>query len=256
MIYRIFDLALKSTIPLPELPQENSRPAELFFRLFPRPGSCSPEPQWLHHWSLPDGKITISCGKTANHYWLRFPDLADFKLNVASGQIDGYSHADIPNSTISHLLLDQVIPRLVTHRGRPVLHASCVQIDDFAILFLGESGWGKSTLAAHFHKEGYSLLTDDCLLIERMDNQAIGTPGYSGARLWDDSLQVVANDQETSAVSNYNSKRRILFPHTPGPVPPKPPFTPSSSSTILTMQLNKPPSPSIRLPGQRQPSNS
>jgi hypothetical protein len=61
------------------------------------------------------------------------------------------------------------IPLLLAHlAGSIPLHASAVAIDGRAIVFVGGSGLGKSTLAAAVCEEsGASLLGDDSVIIER-----------------------------------------------------------------------------------------
>src|SRR5262249_3845168 len=49
-----------------------------------------------------------------------------------------------------HLLIDQVVPLTLSHRGVPLLHASAVVVGGRTVAFVGPSGSGKSTLAASF----------------------------------------------------------------------------------------------------------
>ncbi len=62
---------------------------------------------------------------------------------------------DLTPATLQHLLFDQILPRLIAHAGRLVLHASAVGASAGAILFLGGTGQGKSTLAASFGSTVY-----------------------------------------------------------------------------------------------------
>ena len=65
-----------------------------------------------------------------------------------------------------------VLAFLLYQRGFLVLHASGTMIRERAITFLGESGWGKSSMIAALHKRGYGVLTDDLLPIV-MEREAV-----------------------------------------------------------------------------------
>ena len=171
---------------------------------------------WCHHWRLPDGRISVSVGTENEYHWIRFPELIDFKLHTHKNKIVAYRPTHIPDNTVCHLLLDQVIPRLLSHHGKLIIHASCVQVGDYAIAFCGESGRGKSTLAAYFFNSGYKLLTDDCLLLETDGSNIIGTPNYQGLRLLDDSIAFISRSKMSYPCSNvchYGSKKRVAIPY-------------------------------------------
>ena len=65
-----------------------------------------------------------------------------------------------------------VLAFLLYQRGTLVLHASGTMIGERAITFLGESGWGKSSMIAALHKRGYGVFTDDLLPI-RMEGETV-----------------------------------------------------------------------------------
>jgi hypothetical protein len=55
---------------------------------------------------------------------------------------------------------------VLQQRGYFVLHASVVQIKDYAVAFLGHIGAGKSSTAAALHMRGHSVVTDDNAAID------------------------------------------------------------------------------------------
>lgn len=208
-MYRIFNYLLDSSIPLPELPEVHGDTADFTFCLASKP--CFEEPeQWLHHWRSEGIGVTISFTRSDRGYLLRFPAIADFLINPACNMISGYAFNTDDLSSVRHVLLDQVIPRMVSHRGEVVLHASAVLHDQKALGFMGNSGAGKSTMAAAFHNEGKQVLTDDCLLLRQEGGQVRCIPAYVGTRLWDDSYQaVVTADGSEVETIGYSGKRRI-----------------------------------------------
>ena len=208
-LYSICGFTLESNIALPELlPAYNKKP-ELAFRLLHAQRVDAPL-RWLHHYPLFDGRPWLSVGKLAKGYLLRFPDLADFHVFPEAADIRYYLNANIPFETIRHLFLNQVIPLILSERGKLVLHASAVVTPKGAIVFLGETGQGKSTLTASFAQRGFSVLTDDCLLVEEQNGQLFGIPSYPGLRLWPDSISALfGNKSRLPRVAHYTDKKRF-----------------------------------------------
>ena len=212
-MYRIFDILINSNIPIPELPEIKQGECSISFHLSPDSPLDENQLKWYYHWRLPNGEITISCARSGDDYFLRFPGLADYLISQKGDQIHCFAMSGVSDESIRHLLLDQVIPRIVAHQGWIVLHASAIKIDEGIIAFLGESGWGKSTLATSFYEQGYPLLTDDCLLLKPETGEIVGIPSYAGSRLWPDSLDAVVNDKSSvHPMAHYSSKKRLILP--------------------------------------------
>jgi len=55
------------------------------------------------------------------------------------------------------------------HRDSEIVHASCVAVGRKAVLFLGESGTGKSALALDLTAMGAVLVADDRTILTRRD---------------------------------------------------------------------------------------
>ncbi|MDX9982485.1 MAG: hypothetical protein RBU25_20865, partial [Lentisphaeria bacterium] len=108
----------------------------------------------LHDCQLPDGDITLSLARSAFGFLLRFPDRTDFLVSEDGLNIRCRPAADATPDTIEHYYWDQVLPRVMSHQGHVMVHASAVAIDHRAVAFIGETGYGKSTLAAAFGRQG------------------------------------------------------------------------------------------------------
>ena len=80
-----------------------------------------------------------------------------------------------------------VLPMALSRQGRLVLHASAVEIDGAALVFVGLSGRGKSTLATSFALQGHALVVDDGLLLEPSAHGWMALPGEAAVRLRRDS---------------------------------------------------------------------
>jgi len=210
-VYRIFNQLLESSISLPELPRVPDAEPDFSFRL----KTCSPGGgnDWnhVHDWKLPDGTITISCARRGEDYVLRFPRIADFQISSRGRAITCFPESKTDETTIRHLLIDQVIPRVVGHRGKLVLHASAVAFGDgSAAAFLGDTGWGKSTLASGFQQQGACMVTDDCLVLQIFESRVSGIPAYRGLRLWPDSIaELFHGASKQSRLAQYGNKQRV-----------------------------------------------
>lgn len=87
-------------------------------------------------------------------------------------------------------LLGSVFGALLHQRDDLVLHGSAVEIDGHAVVFLGHSGVGKSTLAAAFCQRGHRVLTDDlCVVRPEGGERMVAFPGFPQTKLWLDSLK-------------------------------------------------------------------
>jgi len=113
----------------------------------------------------------------------------------------------IDDSLLRTVVLGPVFCVLLRQRGLLVLHASCININNNGIAFMGSSGWGKSTLATAFHTKGYDVLTDDVLPIKVEKNQAIVYPSYPQFKLCPDAATSLGKDiQQLFPVSNNSFK--------------------------------------------------
>ena len=211
LFYRIFNFLVESSIPLRGLPVANKGPADLSFRLA-SPLTSPVEYSWLHHSRGDDGEITLSVARTEEGYCLRYPGIADYHIEQEGSAITCHPYINVPEYTLRHLLLDQVVPRMTGQKGHTVVHGSAVEIDGRGVAMIGTSGSGKSTLAASFHAAGHTLLGDDSLLLQSYDRQVTGTPAYCSVRLWNDMAEsLIAEPERMEYLSHYAEKRQLLF---------------------------------------------
>jgi hypothetical protein len=69
---------------------------------------------------------------------------------------------------VEYWMLRQILPIASLMWGdAEILHAGAVRINDEAAAFLAPSFTGKSTLVGHFVERGYTLITDDHLVLQR-----------------------------------------------------------------------------------------
>ena len=78
---------------------------------------------------------------------------------------------------------------LLQQRGVATLHAAAVAAGDGAVLLLGTSGVGKSSLAAALVERGFPLLADDVTGVTLdADGRPVALPAFARQRLWAHTL--------------------------------------------------------------------
>ena len=165
----------------------------------------------FQEWIFPDGTLWTRFYRTGEGYMLRFPDLGDFEVSADGRVVRAWPVPGIFEDTMQHLYLNQVLPLALSKQGRIVFHASAIETENGAIAFLGESGRGKSTLAASFASGGQRFLTDDALLLDPTEGGYLVQPSHPSIRLWDDSQEaLLAADAELAPPVQYTPKARIL----------------------------------------------
>jgi hypothetical protein len=165
----------------------------------------------FHTWAFPDGTRWLQFHRDADGYLLRFPELADFEVSRDGLRVACWPAPDVSDQTLHHLYLNQVLPLALSRAGTLVFHASAVEVGAGAVVFMGESGRGKSTLAAGFCVSGYRFLTDDGLAVEEAAHGYRALPSQPSIRLWDDSEAALIHPGARKAEPvDYTPKARIL----------------------------------------------
>jgi len=215
--YRFGGLTLASAFPLPELPLAACDCGRVDFRIELQTERVYPDAadaSWRHDWLDPSGDITISAVRLGEHYGLRFPGVAE-AWAALHGDIALWRDPGASIESLRHVLLDQLLPRLIAQRGCLLLHGSLVlTAEGHTCVILGDSGMGKSTLAGAYEHFGGIALTDDCVVLDFDDGEVRAIPSYPGLRLWPDSLSALFVDQESLPVAHYSEKQRLARPDT------------------------------------------
>jgi hypothetical protein len=210
MLYRLCDLVLRSNVPLPELPAAAQRTADLEFELLPAGELEEVTSGWFHRREFENGRVWLNFARLGSGYLLRFPRFADFTVLDDARRVACRPRPGVPPTTLHHLLLDQVLPLVLSNRGGLVLHASAVALPEGVLAFVGDTGRGKSTLAAFLAQRGLGLVTDDCLVLRERGNDFWAIPFYPGLRVLPDTLSALF-DRELNLpqVAHYTRKKRV-----------------------------------------------
>jgi hypothetical protein len=125
---------------------------------------------------------------------------------------------DADAGSVRTLLSGRFLGYLLRQRGCLALHASAVAIGGTAVLFLGESGAGKSTTAAAFHSRGYQVLADDVAAVRLTGAGPELLPAWPGLRLLEDSREAIGDQAPTEFLTDkylYRFRRSAPYSSIP-----------------------------------------
>jgi hypothetical protein len=208
--YAFAGLVVESGFPFPQLPDAGDERARCRVEVRPVGAAASQADPGGEPW---EPRVTAR-GGGAPGFTIEFPGGVRFDVTGSGDAILCSPAAGMPHETIHHLLLDHVLPRVLFLKGALVLHASVLarpqnSTASAAVAFLGASGAGKSTLAASLIGAGWSLVSDDALVIEPGAEGPGALPTYASMRLWPDVAERLAGGVAASPVAHYSEKLRF-----------------------------------------------
>ena len=203
--YLVHGLVLSSALELPLPPIEHRQPDVIFRDAV---GKAIPDPVHVRADSANSPSVVERWAEDS--IIVEFPNCAMFEVDRESVLVLRRDTKD--DDLMAHLLLDHVLPRVLSLRGDLVLHASGgVAPDGRANLFLGPTGAGKSSVVASLLGAGWSLIDDDSIRIVRCDNGFRAFRGAPDVRLLPDAAAVLAPEEvATGRISADSTKRRFL----------------------------------------------
>jgi hypothetical protein len=127
-------------------------------------------------------------------------------------------------SHIRTYLLGSVLGALCYQRGLIPLHANALATHGRCIALAGETGAGKSTLAAYLSRRGCRVMGDDvCALSFAADGRVMVWPGARRFKLWADTL--AAFGEETAGLEKVvDGRDKYALPHDGEAAPEPAPF--------------------------------
>lgn len=151
--YRAYGLGIRSEVPLAELPEDSTAPANVDIRRHEFDGPRL-DPKQLRRFDVGDDEA-----------YLAWSGLGRFHV-AASGTIHAHPAPDA-EAAVGSLMAGPIMAALLHLRDFTLLHGSAVARDGGATLFLGQKGAGKSTIAAAAVGLGFNLVTDDIIALRR-----------------------------------------------------------------------------------------
>jgi hypothetical protein len=224
--YVCYGLAIRSTLPLPELEQGTKEQSAK--RKARRAGSGEGAPDV----NIRFGKVDRLPSKVAvegNYFRAISEETQLFWEGVGTIQVRGGREITIDpvpgvqEDLLRHLILGPALAALLQQRGLLVLHASAVVMDDGTVVFLGGKGWGKSSLAGALYARGYGIAADDVAAVHVGKGRPRVIPAFPQLKLWPDTAASLGNVAD-SLPELYSGAVKLAqrvdrgFPQTPLPL--------------------------------------
>lgn len=234
--YYLYGLCIRSQWPLPSPEGTEARVAEVELveassSLASAATQGSPiqpnTPEWFHHARLRDGST-----------YLRWSGLFEFLVSADGSRITGRALAELSREVFHTYLLGQVLSFALVKRGIEPLHSTAVVVDGEAVGFVGDCGYGKSSLGAAFLRAGHPLLTDDLLVVKPKGRRFIAYPGPPRIKLFPEIARSLLGDLGTGAPMNPQTSKLVI------PVPPG--MSVRAARPLRVIYVLRPPTPSIR----------
>jgi hypothetical protein len=187
--YTAYELGIHSEIPLPGLKITRNPAEDVFVRLRAL------------------ANIASAGARSASSFLGETPGVATFLVRDGKEIIvDPAPAGDV--SILCTILLGPILAVLLRQRGLAVIHASGVTINGRAVAFVGQSGWGKSTIAEAFYKRGYGVITDDVMAVSIGEKCPEVLPGYPSIKLFPDSARFLQCEDSTTHKVNSQTEKR------------------------------------------------
>ncbi len=211
--FRFADLRVWSREPLPDLLPDALAPigpdADDLVITWGRLPALPPA-EWYHRWGNEGEPDWLRFGQAGADFLLDFPGLVRFLIADQTRALHVEPGPAVPDVTVRHLMLNQVLPLVLSQRGRLVLHAAAIAVGDEVMGLVGPTGSGKSTLVAACGRLGAAVVADDSLVLLRRGPGWVAVPSYPAVRLWPDALDRLAwPDAGDGDVAHYHDKRRL-----------------------------------------------
>lgn len=178
--YVAYGLTLKSNLSIPGL----------------HPTSKIINPDVVVNLKYPLDKIFAQPNWEQNIYNITFDDGTVYLINHQATEIWANWHEDESLESAVTYLKGAILGFILSLRGITCLHAAAVVINGNAVVFMGDSSAGKSTLAATFAKNGFAILSDDIVAITTQDDHFMIQPAYPRVRLWSNSVIALYDNAE------------------------------------------------------------
>ncbi|AKD55563.1 phosphoenolpyruvate carboxykinase (ATP) [Spirosoma radiotolerans] len=166
--------------------------------------------------------VRARLGLTSSGILLNWAGIGRFK--IAAGNTITYQNEGADAGTLRLFLLSEVIGLVLYQRGLFLLHGSAVQVGHDAAVYLGIPGAGKSTTAAAFGKAGHTVLTDDLVAIQLIDNNPFVVPAFGQYKIWKNTVDGLAFDESVLEPSFEGATKYLVnqplatFPRNPVPL--------------------------------------
>jgi len=142
--------------------------------------------------------------------YIHWPGLFEFLIAPDGRRIAGRSFNEGNEDLLQTYVFGQVISYALLKQGMEPLHATVLAFDEGAVALLGDSGYGKSTLAAAFLQAGFRLVTDDMLVLRENGDRWLAYPGLPRLKLFPEPARLFLGSEATGRPMNPFTDKMIV----------------------------------------------
>lgn len=179
-----FGLDILSEIEFPELSAASFDTPDIVIRTGEIPAISNGKIIQSNDFSyiISDDELMLTVKDIATYY-------AGYGSEIIVAPIEGNSET----RSVRLFILATAMAAILLQRRLLPLHASAIIANDELIFLCGDSGAGKSTTLAGLIKCGYTIFSDDIIVLQKdTDSNVVnGTASYPMIKLWEDSLQTL-----------------------------------------------------------------
>jgi hypothetical protein len=218
MSYRcsIYGLGISANRPIPGVPSSlnNSLDVKISF---------SSIPAWVNELESSQSQLSYTSDYTDNsgqpllrvfgllggkYHHFRYADKTQFLVDHTGTEIWAESPLTIEDTAT--YLLGPIMGFVMLLRGMICLHASAVVVGSDAVALVGPAGSGKSTTAAAFSTNGFTVLADDVVTLDDNTDRFMVRPAYPCVRLWPASVEALYGSGSHLPLLTPNWDKRYL----------------------------------------------
>lgn len=195
--YQIFGLLIRSSLEIPGLDEIHSEYTDVNILFGPTPD---------HIADLVLSGVLFESSR--DEFLLKLPNVGNYYVKAGNLIVIDPK----PNATPDELrlfLLGSVFGAILYQRGFTPLHGSSVKVRGKAIIIIGRSASGKSTLAASLVQSGYPLISDDLSAILKNSGICVIFPGTPFIKLWKDTKDLLFPEEYYKRVRPQINKFNI-----------------------------------------------
>jgi hypothetical protein len=161
-------------------------------------GADEPAARWIQEWKTHDD-VDFRIGRAGDDLVAEWAGLCTVRV-TASGDVRRFTPCAGVDVEKARRLLSGPVQALVRHlAGEVSLHASAVALGDAALVFLGSSTCGKSTVAADLCRARAKMLADDAAFLEQRERSFWVSPSESIHWLREDAADLFGAAEAGSA---------------------------------------------------------
>jgi hypothetical protein len=142
--------------------------------------------------------------------YVRWEGIGEFLVSGDGRRITCGRMRESHEESFQVYLLGQALSFALVRCGFEPFHATCIVMNGEAVAFLGDSGFGKSSLAAYFLNAGDRLLTDDLLLLQEHPEGFLAYPGPPRIKLFPDMARRYLGGVAGGVPMNAQTQKLIL----------------------------------------------